>query len=80
VRNAGLLRLRLFLDYACFSTSVRRECDETVELRKRRQSATASVEEIFLLAPGTFPRGIMLVNFTDQGLKTLKMFRITRLN
>ena len=72
MRDAGLLRLRLFLDYACFSTSVRRECDETVELRKRRQSATASVEEIFLLAPGTFRCSIMLVNFTDQGLKDVK--------
>jgi hypothetical protein len=34
-----------------FSTSVRRECDETVEMRERRQLATASVEKIFLLAP-----------------------------
>jgi hypothetical protein len=28
--------------------------------------------KIFLLAPGTFRRGIMLVNFTDQGLKDVK--------
>ena len=41
-------------------------------MRKRRQLATASVEKIFLLAPGTFRRGIMLVNFTDQGLKDVK--------
>jgi uncharacterized protein with GYD domain len=40
-------------------------------MRKRRQLATASVEKIFL-APGTFRRGIMLVNFTDQGLKDVK--------
>jgi hypothetical protein len=48
-----------------FLTAVGRECDETVEMRERRHSATASVEKIFLLAPGTFRRGTMLVNFTD---------------
>jgi hypothetical protein len=36
---------------ACFSTSVRRECDERAEMRERRQLATTFVEEIFLLAP-----------------------------
>jgi hypothetical protein len=41
-------------------------------MRKRRQLVTASVEKIFLLAPGTFRRDIMLVNFTDQGLKDVK--------
>jgi len=55
-----------------FLTAVGRECDETVEMRERRHSATASVEKIFLLAPGTFRRGTMLVNFTDQGLKDVK--------
>jgi hypothetical protein len=49
-------------------------------MRKRRQLATASVEKIFLLAPGTFRRGIMLVNFTDQGLKDVKDVPNTRLN
>jgi uncharacterized protein with GYD domain len=55
-----------------FLTAVGRECDETVEMRERRHLATASVEKIFLLAPGTFRRGTMLVNFTDQGLKGVK--------
>src|SRR5215471_4620266 len=41
-------------------------------MRERRHSATASVVKIFLLAPGTFRRGSMLVNFTDQGLKGVK--------
>ena len=54
------------------------ECDETVEMRERRHSATASVEKIFLLAPGTFRRGAMLVNFTDQGLKGVKDVRNAR--
>jgi len=43
-----------------------------VEMRKHRQLATASVEKIFLLAPQTFRCGIMLVNFTDQGLKDVR--------
>ena len=34
-----------------------------------RRDGGDAVETIFLLAPGTFRRGIMLVNFTDQGLK-----------
>src|SRR5262249_1316638 len=37
------------------------------------QAATASVEKIFLLAPGTFRRSTMLVNFTDQSLKGVKV-------
>ena len=54
---------------ALFLTAVRLECDETVEMRERHHSATASAEKFFLFAPGTFRRGIILVNFTDQGLK-----------
>jgi hypothetical protein len=41
-------------------------------LSSARQSATASVEKFFLLALGTFRVGIMLMNFTDQGLKGVK--------
>jgi hypothetical protein len=40
-------------------------------MRKRRQLATASVEKIFLSRPN-FRRGIMLVNFTDRGLKDVR--------
>jgi hypothetical protein len=32
---------------ALFLTAVRRECAETVEMRERRHSATASVEKFF---------------------------------
>jgi len=63
-----------------FLTAIRRECDETVEMRERRHSATACVEKILLLAPGTFRRGTMLVNSLTKVSKVLKMFRIGKTN
>jgi hypothetical protein len=57
---------------ALFLTAVRRECDETAEMRERRHSATASVEKVFCSRQELSERGTMLVNFTDQGLKGVK--------
>jgi hypothetical protein len=51
---------------------MRRQALGYPHLSSARQSATASVEKIFLLAPGTFRLGIMLMNFTGQGLKGVK--------
>jgi hypothetical protein len=73
VRNAGLLRLRLFFDFS--SSRMRRDGGDA-----QAPAVGYRIEKIFLLAPGTFRRGIMLVNFLIKVSKTLKMFRITRLN
>jgi hypothetical protein len=59
---ACVIKLMLVCDDS--SPRMRRKALGYPHLSSARQSATASVEKIFLLAPGTFRRGTMLVNFT----------------
>jgi hypothetical protein len=66
VRNAGLLRLRLFFDFS--SSRMRRDGGDAqapaVGYRICRKNFSSRAQN--------FPSGIMLVNFTDQGLKDVK--------